>query len=146
VTAPRRRKSKLAGTHPAHHQAGAEPPPDDDQTSQTADQTDQTGPQAASVTALAGHRQDQDEEHRRAAAKARKTARDAAWGWSAAHKRITRRSGEWAAAMAGARELGATPGVLRECIAEAAAQASVPEAAVPAEVWTAAGLSPPPPS
>jgi hypothetical protein len=71
---------------------------------------------------------------------ARKTARDTAYGWAAARKRIERRTGEWAAAMAHARATGAAPGVLREFIAEAAQQAHIDPAEVPAEVWHAAGL------
>lgn len=127
----RRRRSKLAGSHPAYPHpvepaAPSEAPP--------------AGP---APTPPSPRTAEQDDTARLAAAMARKTARDTAWGWSAARKRIERRTGEWAAAMAHARATGAAPGVLREFIGEAAQQAHVDPVDVPAEVWHAAGLEPP---
>lgn len=129
----RRRRSKLAGSHPAYP-AGDVDQADRDAVVTSLPQTDTRPP--VPVT-------EPNEEHRRAGAKARKTARDAAWGWSAAHKRLGRRTGEWSAEMARARELGTAAGVLREYIAEAAKQAGVADDQVPADVWRAAGLAPP---
>lgn len=131
----RRRRSKLAGSHPAYpHPVDPAAPP-----LAPADQAPPTDP-APPPTAPRPRAAERDDPARLAAAMARKTARDAAWGWSAARKRIERRTGEWAAAMAHARATGALPGVLREFIDEAAQQA---RAEVPAEVWHAAGLEPP---
>lgn len=73
----------------------------------------------------------------------RKLARDAAFGWAAAMRRVDKRADEWAREMERARTAGALPGVLRDYITEAAERVGCQPSEVPAEVWTAAGLSQP---
>lgn len=81
---------------------------------------------------------------RRERARARTAARDAAYGWTSARRRVDQRTREWVAATERARELGASPEVLGGYVREAADRAGVPLSEVPGEVWRAAGWSGPP--
>lgn len=76
-------------------------------------------------------------------ARARKLARDAAYGWAAAMRKTDKRADEWAQEMQRARVAGALPGVLRDYITEAADRVGIEPAEVPHAVWQAADLKPP---
>lgn len=92
-------------------------------------------PAAAAETAHA----DEDGALSTREARAPKLARDAAWGWAKAMSQADRRVGEWVEAVEHARQSGTDPTVLRDYIREAADRAGLDEAAVPVEVWHAAG-------
>lgn len=135
----RRRTSKLAAEHPAWPTPTAAPvAPDVEQP------TPAPGPdQSDSLARTRVRAQPEDEQARIAAAQVRTQARNAAWGWASARRKLDRRSSEWAAALARAREHGVLPGVLGDYIREATARGGIDPADVPAEVWQAAGLTPP---
>lgn len=155
---PRRRKSALAGEHPAWPTGAPEPPPQAPETPPEP-APEPPAPEPAAVIpeqqtpaereppsrAYARTRVRAPEPPRPRAgtpaeARARKLARDAAFGYAAAARKADRRLGEWAEAMTRARELGTAPAVLRGYITEAAEKADVPESAIPDEVWAAAGI------
>ncbi len=76
-------------------------------------------------------------------ARARTEARDAAYGWGSARRKLDKKTRAWIAALERARELGALPGVLGDYVREGAERAGIEPAEVPAEVWRAAGLDHP---
>lgn len=99
--------------------------------------------QATKVTEDASRPQDRDDPNRIEQAQARTDARDAAYGWGAARRRLDARTRAWIAALERARELGALPGVLGDYIREGAERAGIDPSEVPVEVWRAAGLDHP---
>lgn len=129
---PRRRTSSLVDEHPAYPTPEPAPSP-----------AESVHVTAVSPAHAGTHAREARTRGELAEARARKSARDAAWTWIAAARKTSRRVEEWADAMGAAREAGVLPGVLRELIGEAAAQLGVPVDAVPVEVWRAAGLNRP---
>lgn len=153
----RRRKSSLAGQHPAiPPEAVPAPTP---QPAPTSDEDPAPTPAPAlapvSVTELpsslaAAHERSpapvrtRDEDDARAEqARARTDARDVAYGWGSARRKLDRKTREWIAALNRARALGALPGVLGDYVREGAVRAGIDPSEVPAEVWRAAGLDHP---
>ncbi len=122
---PRPRKSTKLGQHPAD--------PTQETTSSRADAST-SGPADAQTTAPA----DASDVHA-----VLKPARDRAYAWASAQRKLTTRTSSWADAIDRARAGGAPPGVLREQIREAAWAARIPVEDVPSEVWHAAGLQTP---
>jgi len=114
----RRRKSSLAGEHPAY------PAPVPQQATQ---QQQPPSPEQGGGA---------DE------ARARKYARDAAYGWAATRRKLDSRTEQWTHEVTTARDAGTLPGVLREQIGEAADRAGIPLEQIPDEVWHAAGIPP----
>lgn len=145
---PRRRKSALAGEHPAYPASVPEQPTQPQQPT-TEQPTAEAKPaaQAEPVSPVDASTRVRETEPRPAGrstadeARARKLARDGAFGWAAAMRRTDKRADEWAREMARAREAGALPGVLREYIGEAANKVGCDVSEVPVEVWRAAGLA-----
>lgn len=138
---PRRRKSTLAAEHPAY----PKPVP----TSEPAEQEEAAHHESDSRADAGTRARAQEPEQPLASrsrcstaeeARARKFARDAAFGWAASMRRADKRSDEWAREMERARIAGALPGVLREFIVEAAERVGCAPSEVPTEVWQAAGL------
>jgi len=133
----RRRKSSLASEHPAY--PPTQVPGADQDDSPTAGSVPEhppdTTPSRADASARARPARGDE-------ARARKLARDAAYGWASARRKTDKRLDEWATEMERARAAGSLPGVLREYIVEAAERVGLDPSDVPAEVWHAAGLTP----
>lgn len=146
---PRRRKSALASEHPAYPAPTPvpdkpAPEPGEQQAEQqfTESSREDTRTRVREQTSTAAG-EDQVPRRRRSTpdeARARKYARDAAFGWASAMRKADTRAGEWAQQMERAREAGTLPGVLREYITEATERVGCDPAEVPSEVWHAAGL------
>ena len=144
----RRRKSSLAGQHPAI-------PPEAVPSTTTSPEAPAPAPAPASVTELpssptaapergpAPARTREEDDLRAEQARARADARDAAYGWGSARRKLDKRTRAWIAALERARELGALPGVLGDYIREGAERGGIDPSEVPVEVWRAAGLDHP---
>lgn len=143
---PRRRKSALAGEHPAYPTSVPEQAtqPQQPATEQPEPEPTERAEPALPVDAGTRVREVDPRPTGRSTAgeaRARKLARDGAFGWAAAMRKADKRADEWAHEMARAREAGALPGVLREYIGEAADKVGCDVSDVPVEVWRAAGLA-----
>lgn len=152
----RRRKSSLAGHHPA---IPPEAVPSTTTTSESpapalaqapahasvpASVTElPDGPVAAPERGPAPVRTREEDDLRAEQARARTDARDAAYGWGSARRKLDKRTRAWIASLERARELGALPGVLGDYIREGAERAGIDPSEVPVEVWRAAGLDHP---
>lgn len=146
---PRRRKSALAGEHPAYPSSVPEQAtqPQQQPTQQPEPTETAAAEPVAPVSPVDAGTRARDIDTRPAGratadeARLRKLARDGAFGWAAAMRKADKRADEWAREMQRAREAGALPGVLREYIEEAAERVGCDPREVPAEVWRAAGLA-----
>ena len=148
----RRRKSSLAGHHPA---IPPEAVPSTTTASEPPAPAPARAPAPASVTELpnspaaapergpAPVRTREEDDLRAEQARARTDARDAAYGWGSARRKLDRKTREWITLLERARELGALPGVLGDYIREGAERGGVDPSEVPVEVWRAAGLDHP---
>lgn len=72
-----------------------------------------------------------------------KIAHDHALAYGAAIRKQTERMELWLGGIRAAREVGASPGLLRAGLEDAANRAGIPVDDIPAPVWRAAGLTPP---
>ena len=145
----RRRKSSLAGHHPA---IPPEAVPSTTTTSESPAPALAQAPAHASVTELpdgpvaapergpAPVRTREEDDLRAEQARARTDARDAAYGWGSARRKLDKKTRAWVTALQRARELGALPGVLGDYVREGAERAGIDPGEVPVEVWRAAGL------
>lgn len=159
---PRRKASKLANLHPAYPQTPpvpedaperapehpsapalvasqprdheAAPTPGPAPSPQRAPEEARTRPRAYART------REREREVRRQVARSRTEARNAAYAWRSARKKLDDRTEEWVEMLRRARSLGESPEVLAEIVREAAQQAGVSATDVPAAVWQAAGL------
>ncbi len=150
----RRRKSSLAGQHPAI-------PPEAVPSTTTSSESPAPAlapapaPAPASVTELpnspsaapergpAPARTREEDDLRAEQARARTEARDAAYGWGSARRKLDKKTRAWVTSLERARELGALPGVLGDYVREGAERAGIEPGEVPVEVWRAAGLDHP---
>lgn len=146
----RRRKSSLAGQHPAIPPEAAPSTttspeaPAPAQASAPASVTElPSSPAAALERGPAPARTREEDDVRAEQARARTEARDAAYGWGSARRKLDKKTREWIAALERARELGALPGVLGDYVREGAERAGIEPGEVPVEVWRAAGLDHP---
>lgn len=153
----RRRKSSLAGHHPAippeavPSTTASEPPapaparaPAPAQASAPASVTElPSNLAAAPERGPAPARTREEDDLRTEQARARTDARDAAYGWGSARRKLDQKTRAWIASLERARELGALPGVLGDYVREGAERAGIDPSEVPVEVWRAAGLDRP---
>ena len=143
----RRKKSSLAGAHPAKPATVAPvvaqaPAPASESAGVMADaRTDvQTGVQTGVRADVRARRSDPEREQR---ARARTEVERAALAWGAARRKLGQREAAWLETLARARELGELPGVLHGFVLDAARRAGIDPGEVPVEVWQAAGLDHP---
>jgi hypothetical protein len=140
----RRRKSALADEHPAWLPGAPDvsPVPAEQEPTRERRPAEDLEP-SRTVTDTRIRKTALARDQRAKEARARTYVRNAAWGWAAATRKASERLDTWVAETRRARELGTTPGLLREFIREAAERAGLDEAAVPCEVWQAANLAGP---
>ncbi len=78
-----------------------------------------------------------------AVAAAVKVAHDQGLAYGSVVRKAAERTDLWAAQLRAARQVGASPGLLRAGLEDAANRAGIDVTAIPAVVWIAAGLQPP---
>lgn len=126
----RRKKSSLAGAHPAKPRP-VEP---------VAVQAPAVEDTSASTVVDAGTRLRRSDPVREQRSRTRTEVERVALAWGAARRKLRQREAAWLEALGRARELGELPGVLHGFVHDAARRAGIDPAEVPAEVWHAAGL------